>query len=197
MSIEIIHQIWERVQQDPAFRHSLLDTPRMVLSHYDLTEEEKHQFIAPNFSWLLADQLAGVSGPRSEDACALLKRFGIQAVISLTEKPLPAQWLARFELLNEHIPIADFTAPTLPQIEQAITAINTFLAQGLPVVVYCAAGLGRTGTILACYLIWQRVTAEAAIEQVRRQRPGSIETPDQEAAIRLYELQRKAPHDVP
>ena len=51
---------------------------------------------------------------------------------------------------------------------------------------HCGAGLGRTGTILACYRVWQGDSAGVAIAEVRARRPGSIETAEQEAIITAY-----------
>jgi atypical dual specificity phosphatase len=85
------------------------------------------------------------------------------------------------------MPIVDFTAPTLGQVEQAVATIDRFRAAGRPVAVHCAGGLGRTGTILACYLVSQGNTAAEAIATIRTLRPGSIETPEQEAVIGAYE----------
>ncbi|NXE99850.1 DUS23 phosphatase, partial [Menura novaehollandiae] len=45
-------------------------------------------------------------------------------------------------------------------------------------------GHGRTGTLLACYLCKERHLAGGdAIREIRRLRPGSIETPEQEQAV--------------
>lgn len=52
------------------------------------------------------------------------------------------------------------------------------------VAVHCALGFGRTGTMLACYLVKERgLTAGDAIAEIRRLRPGSIETYEQEKAV--------------
>ncbi|NWV54479.1 DUS23 phosphatase, partial [Daphoenositta chrysoptera] len=43
---------------------------------------------------------------------------------------------------------------------------------------------GRTGTLLACYLCRaRRLPAGDAIREIRRLRPGSVETPEQEQAV--------------
>ncbi|HZU69746.1 MAG TPA: dual specificity protein phosphatase family protein [Ktedonobacteraceae bacterium] len=186
MSEEIVQQIKERMYSDPAFRHELIDSPLRVLQAYPLTEEEKQQFIAPNFGWMIENRLAGVSYPRSEDTIALLSKLGVQALLTLSEESLPAELLSKYQLRAEHLPVTDFTAPTLEQVKRAIDIIDDFLAQGLPVAVHCRAGLGRTGTILACYLVSQGCSAREAIEQVRMKRPGSIETAEQEAVVEKF-----------
>ena len=53
-------------------------------------------------------------------------------------------------------------------------------------VVHCGAGMGRTGTMLACYLVGQGYAAQDALAEVRQRRPGSVETLEQEAVIHEY-----------
>jgi atypical dual specificity phosphatase len=78
-------------------------------------------------------------------------------------------------------------APTLQQVQEAVAMISFCLDRHLPVVVHCLAGLGRTGTILACYLVSMEMPANNAIIVIREWRPGSIETSEQEAVVYEYE----------
>jgi atypical dual specificity phosphatase len=137
-------------------------------------------------------KLAAMSYPESEDAFALLWRIGIRALINLAEEPLPEEILRNVGILAEHIPVVDFTAPSLKQVERVITMIHFYLEKNMPVAVHCIAGLGRTGTILACYLVGEGKSADEAITAIRRWRPGSIEMLDQEAVIHEYEQFRSS-----
>ena len=49
---------------------------------------------------------------------------------------------------------------------------------------HCMYGFGRVGTMLACYLVkTTHCSAQEAINIVRRKRPGSIETNQQEKLV--------------
>ena len=187
MSIEVLREVKVRANLDPDFRGQLLKSPLKFLQNYDLTEDEMREVILPNFHWLVEHKLAAMSYPESEDAFTLLWRVGIRALINLTEEPLPEEILTKVSILTEHIPVVDFTAPTLKQVEQALATIHFYLEKNMPVAVHCIAGLGRTGTVLACYLVGEGKSADEAITFIRRWRPGSIETLEQENVIYEYE----------
>ena len=183
MTTAVLQELFARLRADAAFRQQLFAAPRATLAGYDLTEEERLTLILPNFGWLIPGELAGSARPLSDDALAALAAQGVRALVSLTEEPLPDAALRGHDLDAVHLPVADFAAPTEAQIAAAVAAIGRFVAAGRPVAVHCAAGLGRTGTILACALVSRGQDASAAIAAVRAARPGSIETPGQEAAV--------------
>jgi atypical dual specificity phosphatase len=142
------------------------------------------------FSWVLDDEAAGmprpgVRRPLDEDL-AYLRSEGVTLLVTLTENELDQEALARHGITGLHIPIKDFHAPTIAQIELYVWAVNAWNAQGWPVGTHCYAGRGRTGTMLAALLVSRGLDADEAIAEVRRLRPGSIETDAQEQAIHDY-----------
>lgn len=135
------------------------------------------------FTWVDHPHLAGMARPGAVEDLAWLRGEGIELIITLTEYALPRNWINEAGLFSLHLPVADFTPPTQEQLLQGITTIQKVNSQGRGAVIHCAAGLGRTGTFLACYFVAKDLTPQAAISKVRRLRPGSIETEEQEAAI--------------
>ena len=52
---------------------------------------------------------------------------------------------------------------------------------------HCTLGMGRSGTMLACYLVkTTHCDAQQAIKIVREKRPGSIETEWQERLVQEF-----------
>ncbi|MGE3854868.1 MAG: dual specificity protein phosphatase family protein, partial [Planctomycetota bacterium] len=138
-----------------------------------------------SFSWIIPDLVGGMARPGwalplDEDLAELRDQFGIGVLISLTERPLDAQVVTDAGMDYHHLPIPDFRPPTPATIDRAVQVVRDARNDGTAVAVHCAAGVGRTGTILACVLVAHGHDPDAAIDLVRELRPGSIETPEQE-----------------
>ena len=151
---------------------------------------------ATNFSYVVEGVLAASGrphtagehpdAPEATDDLAEFAREGIAGVVSLTERPLPDEALEWSGLEYLHLPVGDFSAPSLETVRRFVDFVKRLSAERGPVVVHCGSGYGRSGTLAACYLVSEGRTAEEAIEEVRRLRPSSIETDGQEEAVRAW-----------
>ena len=135
------------------------------------------------FTWIDKPFVAGMARPATPGELAWLRDQGIQLLISLTEEPLRRDWINEAGLFAMHVPVEDLHPPSPKQIDLCLSAIVKARAKQFGVGVHCGAGLGRTGTVLACYLVTQGLSGRDAIARVRQLRPGSIETPEQEEAV--------------
>jgi hypothetical protein len=144
--------------------------------------------------WVIPDALAGMpmpfihperrmnmGGPLTayEDELPALHAAGIRAVVSLLNIPsdAPVYESAGFEFLC--LPVPDGGAPSLEQAHEFVSFVDCQLVGHHPVAVRCEGGLGRTGTILAAYLITKGESAESAIRRVREAEKSAIETAGQ------------------
>ena len=139
-----------------------------------------------NFSWVVDQKLAGSGMPTTLAEFDWIHSQGISAIVTMTEDALDENWTEQINYL--HVPTPDFTAPTIQKIDLAVEFIHKQIQSKKSVMVHCAAGLGRAGTILACYHIkYLDYSSTDALEKIRSQRPGSIQSQSQELAIAAYE----------
>lgn len=139
-----------------------------------------------NFSWLIEERLAGSGMPTSFDEFDWILKQGVKSIVTMTENSLPKNWVENIGYL--HVPTPDLTAPDMNEIDTAVDFIHEKITDNEAVMVHCAAGMGRAGTILACYFVkHKKYSAKKAIEKIRKERPGSIQSDIQEIAISLYE----------
>lgn len=136
------------------------------------------------FMWLKQGVLAGTPQPGVvldiDYDLKALKRVGVTTLITLTETALDQDLLKSYELKNIWEPMPDMHPPTLEQAIRLCEGMQQAIAQREVVAVHCRAGHGRTGTLLALYLIWEGLSAMEALENVRRVEPRWIQSTVQE-----------------
>lgn len=138
------------------------------------------------FSWVDEPHLAAMAAPGSSADLTWLRRHKVDVLVSLTEDPLPKNWVDDAGLMVVNVPVPDMEPPSDRQLDYLLDTIKKANAAGMGVGVHCGAGLGRTGTVLAVYFVALGVPAQRAIDRVRDLRPGSIETTEQERAIERF-----------
>ncbi len=124
----------------------------------------------PRFNWLVPGKVAGAPHPDLygglPGVASFLRGVGVGSIISLYDQPLqpnPEELGFRYlfiETLNYQPP------PDLPRL---LDFMEAEVGKGRGVMVHCFAGIGRTGTALACWLFRQDRTL-SAMEAVARVR---------------------------
>jgi len=103
-----------------------------------------------------------------------LVRAGVTAFIDLTEDddglepyaPLLEAHKAK-GITHQRFPIQDLSVPaSLQQTKAILDAIDENLRQGKMVYVHCWGGVGRTGTIVGCWLARHEQPGQAALDRL-------------------------------
>ncbi|WVQ63730.1 uncharacterized protein L199_001883 [Kwoniella botswanensis] len=156
--------------------------------------QEKYFKLPRYFRWIVPFCLSVMSTPRNQLDISALASMGIKTVITLTEEtPLPSKWFQDESIKNIFIPIPNYYPPPIEQMDVIIQLLND--ETNLPILIHCGGGKGRAGTVIACYLASYRfhsptgdrnhpsMSAKEAIAALRKIRPGSLETSQQEAFV--------------
>ncbi|KAJ6669648.1 hypothetical protein lerEdw1_000197 [Lerista edwardsae] len=150
-------------------------------------EEYEHYERAENgdFNWIIPKKFLAFSGPHSrsriengyphhapEAYFPYFKRHNVTTIIRLNKKMYDAKRFREAGFEHYDLFFADGSIPT-------DNIVKTFLnicenAEGA-IAVHCKAGLGRTGTLIGCYIMKHyRMTAAETIAWIRICRPGSV-----------------------
>jgi predicted protein tyrosine phosphatase len=111
---------------------------------------------------------------------------GVRQFIDLTEAgeynlrpywPLVQRLAAErnLEVVHSRLSIPDMGTPARSHMLGILDAIDAAIVAGRPVYVHCFGGIGRTGTVVGCYLVRHGADAETALAEIARRRQG---TPD-------------------
>jgi protein-tyrosine phosphatase len=123
--------------------------------------------------WLCGKHLVG------PDPEAALERVQASIVVCLTQSHEVAdRYPAYVDWLHHHLgeraiwlPIPDLDAPALQSGIELVARLDALVADGHGVIMHCAAGIGRSGTMATALLMWGGMRADAARELVAASRP--------------------------
>jgi atypical dual specificity phosphatase len=105
--------------------------------------------------WDVIDEHFILGGALMFDDIERLQRQGIGAVINLcAERQDDLSRLSQAQMTSLWLPVIDTCAPTLAQITQGIEWIEQQLHSGRTIYIHCAAGVGRSATMLACWYMY-------------------------------------------
>ena len=121
-----------------------------------------------------------------DDELTTLHLAGVRSVVSLLNIPSDASVYESAGFAFLCLPVPDGGAPAMEQAAEFVHFVDEQRAEKRPVAVHCEAGLGRTGTLLATYLIAEGATAAAAIQRVRAVERVAVETPRQIQFLEQY-----------
>ncbi|MDH5424916.1 MAG: ATP-binding cassette domain-containing protein [Gammaproteobacteria bacterium] len=135
------------------------------------------------FLWLKRGLLAGTPLPGVfhdiEYDMQMLKKVGVTTLITLMTKPVNQTVLDKFSVKSIWHSIKDMGAPDNEQAVTICREIDLAINNKEVVAVHCRAGMGRTGTILAAYLIWEGSPALLALDTVRNIEPRWVQSEEQ------------------
>ncbi|GIK39413.1 MAG: phosphatase [Chloroflexota bacterium] len=163
----------------------------------------------PDSYWVRPGQLLAGEYPRTPDEAESrlkLRRFlaaGVNFFLNLTEASeyslqpyheLLQSEAARggYSVEHQRMSIPDFSVPSPAQMIQILDTLETALASRRVVYVHCFGGIGRTGTVIGCYLVRHGLSGDAALAELARLRQnipdGRRSSPETEAQRRLVQV---------
>ena len=141
------------------------------------------------FHWVIEHALGGMQRPGLLQSLEVdldaLTALRCRVLVTLTEGPLEevepgiTERLGKLGIRLVHFPIPDMEAPEPEDALRLCREVLGWIDQGLATVMHCKAGLGRTGTMLACALVARGESPVQAVDAVRSINPYYIQSDEQ------------------
>lgn len=156
----------------------------------------------PGAAWVRPGALLAGPYPAPHDDASGRARLralldaGVTIFVDLTETgecepyeaALQAEATRRGRLIVHHrLPIPDFGVPDDQRMAAILDALDAALMAGRVVYVHCRGGVGRTGTVVGCFLVRHGHRGEEALRLVDALLgPGSPETDEQRRLVQRW-----------
>ncbi|XP_060136093.1 dual specificity protein phosphatase CDC14B isoform X3 [Zootoca vivipara] len=164
-----------------ALRYGFLDFNSFDVDEYEHYERAENG----DFNWIIPKKFIAFGGPHSrskiengyphhapEAYFPYFRRHNVTTVIRLNKRVYDARRFKDAGFEHHELFFADGSIPNDAIVRSFLSICEN--AEGA-IAVHCKAGLGRTGTLIACYIMKHyRMTAAEAIAWIRICRPGSV-----------------------
>ncbi|NXU51255.1 CC14A phosphatase, partial [Turnix velox] len=169
-----------------ALQHGFFDFKTFNVDEYEHYERVENG----DFNWIVPGKLLAFSGPhpksKVENGYPLhapeayfpyFRKHNVTSIIRLNKKIYEAKRFIDAGFEHYDLFFIDGSTPSDSIVQRFLSICEN--ANGA-IAVHCKAGLGRTGTLIACYIMKQyKFTHAEAIAWIRICRPGSIIGPQQ------------------
>ena len=157
------------------------DLPTFNVKEYEHYEQLQHG----DLNWIVPGKLIAFSCPsentydlhgfpacQPEDYVRIFKRMNVTAVVRLNSSAYDPIKFTRQSIRHYDLIFQDGSCPSDDTVRRFLAICES---ERGAVAVHCKAGLGRTGTMIACYLMAKyHFNPEEVIAWIRVCRPGSI-----------------------